>query len=32
MKPDANDIDYDIFPETVISILIVHASLKKKHL
>ena len=32
MKPDANDIDYDIFHETAISILNVHAPLKMKHL
>ena len=32
MKHDANDIDYEIFYETVLSILNAHAHLKKKQL
>ena len=31
MKHDMNNIDYGIFHETVLSILHVHAPLKKKH-
>ena len=32
MKHDVNNIDYEIFHETVLSILNAHAPLKKKHL
>ena len=32
LKNDANNIDYDIFHETVLSILKAHVPLKKKHL
>ena len=32
MKHDADNIDYEIFHETVLSILNAHAPLKKKHL
>ena len=32
MKNDANNIDYEIFHETVFSILKAHVPLKKKHL
>ena len=32
IKHDVNNIDYEIFHETVLSILNAHAPLKKKHL